>query len=280
MKNTFKISKAVVAILVMVLSVSCNDDVAVKNTNDLSRDSFFESLAQIEASANAAYAQLQNVGLYQRYGYILPDTFSDESQSGGDPNFVTSFTFSLTPSLEQVTRYWNNCYNGIGACNFIIEGEETMRSRLTTSNFTEADIEDDVGQAHFLRGLYYYMLVKRYGGVPLLLQSEATITPEPRATVDAVYDVIIDEFKLASQLLYSKGATENGRATSGAALGMLGKVYLHREMYREAQEAFGAIPDTQYELLPLEDYHDNFNESGEYNDESLFEVSFNGDATE
>ncbi|WP_203256371.1 RagB/SusD family nutrient uptake outer membrane protein [Hyunsoonleella ulvae] len=278
MKNTFKLSSAVIVILISILSVSCNDEVAVKNTNDLSRDSFFESLAQIEASANAAYAQLQNTGLYQRYGYILPDTFSDESQSGGDPNFVTSFNFSLTPSLEQVTRFWNNCYNGIGACNFVIEGEATMRERLVSGNFTEADIEDAVGQAHFLRGLFYFFLVKRYGGVPLLLESQATITPQPRSTADEVYDVIINEFKLASELLYAKGATENGRATSGAAMGMLGKVYLHREMYREAQQTFAQITD--YSLLPLEDYVDNFNDSGEYNDESLFEVSFNGDATE
>lgn len=277
MKKTFKF-KAIVLMLTSLLVVSCNDNVEVKNTNELSSDTFFESIAQIEASANAAYAQLQNAGLYQRYGYILPDTFSDESESGGDPNFVTSFNFSLTPSLLQTTQYWNNCYNGIGACNFVLEGEEIMRARQATSNFTEDDIDDALGQAHFLRGLYYYFLVKRYGGVPLLLQSEATITPQPRSTVDEVYEVIINEFQLASELLYSKGATERGRATSGAALGMLGKVYLHREMYREAQTTFAQISD--YSLLPLDQYTDNFNDTGEYNDESMFEVSFNGDNTE
>lgn len=277
MKKTFKFS-SIVFVLAAFFALSCNDNVEVRNTNELSPETFFESLAQIEASANAAYAQLQNAGLYQRFGYILPDTFSDESESGGDPNFITSYTFALTPSLEQTTRFWNNCYNGIGACNFVLEGEERMRSRLATANFSEADIEDALGQAHFLRGLYYFFLVKRYGGVPLLLQSEATITPSPRNTVDEVYDVIINEFTMASRLLFPKGATENGRATSGAALGMLGKVYLHREMYPEAQAAFAQITD--YSLLPLEDYTDNFNDSGEFNDESLFEVSFNGDATE
>jgi hypothetical protein len=277
MKKTVKLSKFVFLITAF-FALSCNDDVAVKNSNELSADSFFESLAQIEAAANAAYAQLQNAGLYQRYGYILPDTFSDESESGGDPNFVTSFNFALTPSLPQTTQYWNNCFNGIGACNFVLEGEATMRGRLATSDFTEADIDDALGQARFLRGLYYYFLVKRYGGVPLLLQSEATITPQPRSTVDEVYDVIIDDLNLAADLLYEKGATENGRATRGAALGLLGKVYLHREMYEEAQTTFAQITD--YSLLPLEDYTDNFNDSGEYNDESMFEVSFNGDATE
>lgn len=277
MKKIFRISTIIFTVSALLV-VSCNDNVAVENRNELSSDSFFESLAQIEAAANAGYAQLQNAGLYQRFGYILPDTFSDESESGGDPNFVTSFNFALTPSLEQTTRYWNNCYNGIGACNFVLEGEDTMRERLATSDFSEADIDDALGQAHFLRGLYYYFLVKRYGGVPLLLESEATITPSPRNTVNEVYEAIINDFKMATNLLYAKGATENGRATKGAALGMLGKVYLHREMYEEAQKTFEKITD--YSLLPLEDYTDNFNESGEYNDESMFEVSFNGDNTE
>lgn len=277
MKTLFKLT-SIILMTATLLVVSCQDDVSVKNTNDLSVDTFFENLAQIEASANAAYAQLQNSGLYQRYGYILPDTFSDESVSRADPNFITPFIFGLTPFIQHTERYWNNCYNGIGACNFVIEGEETMRSRLAGSDFTEADIEDAVGQAYFLRGLYYFFLVKRYGGVPLLLQSEDVITPEPRASVDQIYGVIINDLTLASTLLFPKGSTENGRATQGAALGLLGKVYLHREMYPEAQRTFAQITD--YSLLPLEDYNDNFNDSGEYNDESMFEVSFNGDNTE
>ena len=277
MKTTQKLSLAILMITALFV-VSCDDDVEVRNTNELSPDLFFESLAQIEASANAAYAQLQNSGLYQRFGYILPDTFSDESESGGDPNFVTSFNFALTPSLEQTTRFWNNCYNGIGACNFVIEGEETMRSRLVGSDFTEGDIEDAVGQAHFLRGLYYFMLVRRYGGVPITVESGNTTKQRPRATVDQVYGLIINDLRLASNLLFTKGATERGRATRGAALGLLGKVYLFREMYDEAQATFAQI--TGYSLLPLEDYNDNFNDSGEFNDESMFEVSFNGDNTE
>ena len=277
MKTEFKFN-LVILMMAALFAVSCQDDVAVRNTNDLSRETFFQNIAQIEASANAAYAQLQNAGLYQRFGYILPDAFSDESISRADPNFVTAFLFALTPSLEQSSLTWNNCYNGIGACNFVIEGEEIMRSNLDNSDFTEADVEDAVGQAYFLRGLYYYFLVKRYGGVPLLLESQDNITPEPRATVDRVYQTIISDLNTAVGLLYPKGSTENGRATRGAALGLLGKVYLHREMYPEAQSTFAQITD--YTLLPLEDYDDNFNDSGEYNDESMFEVSFNGDSIE
>ncbi len=263
---------------VFLVILSCSDEVSVENTNELSQNNFFENLTQVEAAANAGYAQLQNAGLYQRYGYILPDTFSDEMSTSTDPNFIPSFQFRLTPSLLQTSTYWNNCFNGIGACNFLIDNEDIMRERSASSNYSDADVDDALGQAHFLRGLYYFLLVKRYAGVPLLLEIQETPTDLPRSTKDEVYEVIINDFRLASELLFAKGSTEEGRATRGAALGMLGKVYLFRERFQEAKEAFEKIND--YTLLPLEDYNDNFNESGEHNDESMFEVNFSGDAEE
>ncbi|MGX1929913.1 RagB/SusD family nutrient uptake outer membrane protein [Flagellimonas sp. 2504JD4-2] len=261
-----------------LLTMSCDDEVSVTNTNELSQATFFESLAQIEAAANAGYAQLQNSGLYQRYGYILPDTFSDEMTTSTDPNFIPSYQFRMTASLVQTSSYWTNCYNGIAACNYVIDNQEVMEERLGTSDFSAADINDAVGQARFLRGLYYFFLVKRYGGVPLLLEIQETPTGTPRSTADEIYAAIINDLQAASELLYSKDATERGRATKGAALALLGKVYLFQEEFALAKTTFEQITD--YSLLPLEDYNDNFNESGEHNDESMFEVSFSGDVDE
>lgn len=276
MKNTKKLKLSVLAVLLLL--VGCNDDVTVTNTNELVQSTFFENLAQLESSATACYAQLQNTGLYQRFGYILPDTFSDEMVTGTDPNFLTSYNYNLTPSSEQTSRYWNNCYNGIGACNFVIGSEDLIRSRTESANFSEADANDALGQAYFLRGLYYFLLVKRYAGVPLIIDIQSIPEGLPRSTEDQVYERIIEDFRLASELLYAKGATETGRATKGAAFGMLGKVNLFREQYTEAQTALAQV--NEYNLLPLEEYNNNFNESGEFNNESMFEVAFSGENVE
>ena len=140
--------------------VSCTEDVTLENPNQLTEDTYFESLQQIEAAANGAYAQLQSSGLYQRFGYILPDSFSDEMQSGGDANFITSWSFQLTPSTPQVDAYWTTCYRGIAACNFLLGGEAKMRERLASGgvDFTEEDVNDAIGQGKFLRAMYYFHL--------------------------------------------------------------------------------------------------------------------------
>ncbi|MBQ4821318.1 RagB/SusD family nutrient uptake outer membrane protein [Aquimarina sp. MMG016] len=261
------------ALLCIILFAACDEDVPVENTNALNPEIFFESASQIEAAVNASYNQFQN--LYQRVGYIFPDTMSDEVVSSGDPNFAPFNRFEFNPTLGNIALYWTACFNGIGACNFVIGNEGRMRTNSATSDFTENDVDDALGQAYFLRALYYYHLVKRFGGVPLKVNLANALDDEPRATSDQVYDQMIADLKLSAQLTFPKGTTEVGRVTQEAAYAFLGKIYLHREMYTEAQQAFNNV--TNHSLLPLEQYRDNFSESGEHNDESMFEVGYNGE---
>lgn len=274
MKTT--ILKKLILPLLAVFVLSCDDEIPVENTIQLNGEIFtFESLAQLEGAVNGAYNQLQI--LYQRNGYIFPDAFSDEMISGGDPNFAPFFNFELNPSLAGIAQYWTASYNGIGACNFVIGNEELLLSNGNDPaiNYTVADANDAIGQALFLRSLYYYLLVKRFGGVPIKENLADALLDAPRATEDEIYDLIIRDLTRASEITFNKGATETGRATRGAAFSLLGKVLLHRERYIESQEALNNVVD--YSLLPLESYADNFSEGGEYNDESIFEIGYNGD---
>lgn len=271
-----KILRNLILPLLAVLALSCDEEIPVENTVLLNSEIFtFENLAQLEGGVNAAYNQLQI--LYQRNGYIFPDAFSDEMVSGGDPNFAPFFNFELNPSLAGIAQYWTACFNGIGACNFVIGNEELLLSNGNDPaiNFTVDDANDAIGQALFLRGLYYYFLVKRFAGVPIKVDFEEAINDTPRATEDEIYGLIINDLTRASQITFPKGITETGRATRGAAFSLLGKVLLHRERFAEAQQAFSNVVD--YSLLPLEEYADNFNEVGEHNDESIFEIGYNGD---
>jgi hypothetical protein len=260
-----------IAILGLLCVLACDEDVPVENTNALNPEIFFESLSQVDAAVNASYNQFQT--LYQRVGYVFPDAMSDEVVSSGDPNFAPYNRFEFNATLDNIALFWTACFNGIGACNFVIGNEERMRTNSATSDFSQEDVDDALGQAYFLRGLYYYHLVKRFGGVPLKIDLATALNDAPRATEDDIYAQIIADLELSTELTFPKGTTETGRVTKEAAYGLLGKVYLHREMYGPAKTAFNNI--TNHSLLPLEEYSDNFNESGEHNDESMFEIGYN-----
>lgn len=272
MKININFLKSLVA-LSWLIFISCDDDVPVENTNALNPDIFFESASQIEAAVNASYNQFQIV--YQRHGYVFPDAMSDEVVASGDPNFAPFNRFELNPSLGNIAVYWTACFNGVGACNFVIGNEDRMRANIDGSDFNNAVVDDALGQAYYLRALYYYHLVKRFGGVPLKLNLASQFDDTPRSTTEEVYGQMIEDLKLSSQLTLPKGTTEVGRVTKEAAYALLGKIYLHREMYVEAEQAFDNV--NNHSLLALENYQDNFNESGEHNEESMFEIGYNGE---
>ena len=261
------------ALLPLVFLTACEDYVAVEDTNALNPDIFFESQSQIEGAVNASYNQFQT--LFQRVGYIFPDAMSDEVLSSGDPNFAPYNRFEFNATLDNIALYWTAAFNGIGACNFVILNEDRMRSNVEGSDFTNEYVDNALGQAYFLRALYYYHLVKRFGGVPLKTNESNIFEHQPRATADQVYNQIIADLQVASRLTLEKGLTDVGRVTKEAAFAMLGKVYLHRDMNIEARDAFDEVAN--HSLLPIEEYRNNFNESGEYNDESMFEIGYNGE---
>lgn len=263
----------VASIVMLLFMTSCDDNVPVENKNVLNPEIFFESLSQVEAAVNASYNQFQT--LYQRTAYIFPDAMSDEVVSSGDPNFAPYNRFEFNATLDNIAWYWTACFNGIGACNFVIGNEDRMRTNSENADFSNQDVDNALGQAYFLRALYFYHLVKRFGGVPLNVDLKTGVEPKPRATEDEVYAQIILDLQLATQLTLPKGTTAVGRVTKEAAFGLLGKVYLHRKMYAEAKQAFNSV--TNHSLLPLSEYSDNFSESGEHNDESMFEVGYNGE---
>src|SRR5690606_16363504 len=105
------------------------------------------------------------------------------------------------------------------------------------------------GQALFLRAFCYFDLVKYFGGVPLHLMPAKDLETAslPRATAQEIYAQIQADATAAADLLPNKAEQEAGRATSGAALTLLGDVFLNLEEWDKAEEALRQIKG--YELV-------------------------------
>lgn len=129
----------------------------------------------------------------------------------------------LTASIQ------NNPYTRIRLCNFLLEKIDGVGQALP-----ESFRKTSRGQMFFLRGYQYFQLVRRYGGVPIVLTvSDASATDEtirtPRATATEVFAQISRDFDSAAALLpavWPSASTNYGRATSGAALAMKSRALL------------------------------------------------------
>src|SRR5690606_16170370 len=169
---------------------------------------------------------------------------------------------------QAISGAWQGAYHTIFRANLAIENipgidmDATLRDR-------------SVGEARFLRGYTYLRLVQWFGDVPLITRplSADEYYNQARTPVNEVYDFIEQDLLAAIDALPEKSeyADEDlGRATKGAARGMLAKLYMVKHDWDAAAEQCEAIIQSgEYNLLPR--YGDIFLPQGEHADESIFE---------
>ena len=214
---------------------------------------------------------------------LTNDIASDDADKGSTPGDFNSGgmgdidNFTHTPNSFIFNNIWSGHFNAILSANKAIEvlGKSTIDA--TTKNRL-------LGEARFLRGLYYFNLVRFFGGVPKIttvpLPSEGnSATLNTRATAAEIYAVVIEDFQFAVDNLPLKGdaATQTGRANKGAAQAYLAKVYLYQKNWAKVFELTNAvITSNKYSLVT--DYNYIFREKpvggqgGNNNSESVFEV--------
>jgi hypothetical protein len=149
------------------------------------------------------------------------------------------------------------------------------------TDMTESVRKRCLGEAQFLRALYYFHLVRVYGDVPLITApaKSAAEAMLPRSPQAEVYTRIVQDLTDAAKNLDESYTGDNlGRATKWAAKGLLAKVQLTQGNKTEAATAAReVINSNKYKLW--NDYADNFKVANENGQESIFEVQFKSSVT-
>lgn len=176
----------------------------------------------------------------------------------------------LTSQNGYLQSRWNSLYKGIARANLLLEKIEGIP-------FTAPELKAQyIGEARFLRALFYFDLVRFFGDVPLLLsviKSTSEAFALSRTSQAEVYNAIIGDLQYGIQNLpISYSASSVGRATQGAAKALLAKVYLSN---KSAQLAIPLLQDLTkapytYKLMPtFAAAFDNDNTA-----ESIFEIQY------
>ncbi len=255
---------------------SCNEDkLALVNPNDLSPETYFTTDAQVQSAVNSIYGSLQTTSLYNRHMWFGLDLMSHEATGNSaleaDKRVYLDFTFDATHG--PIGGFWESCYRGINKANFVINNADKI-ALIPESETPQARKDKFIGEAKFMRALYYFMLTNRYGDIPIYTAVPADNQGLPRSPKADVWALIETDLLDAAAKCLPKSEEEAGRATSGAAWGLLGKARLYQGKYQLALDALNNV--TGYELEDV--YFDNFREESENGVESLFEVQFNIEA--
>jgi starch-binding outer membrane protein, SusD/RagB family len=274
MKNRIMKGKLIIAITILTLG-SCGDDfLDRKPKGQLTYDTFFTTEAQAIESVNAIYNKFRVWDLTGLPYLGATDIISDDADKGSTLNDglylldVDNFIFDATNGV--MSAAWRGSYQTI------------FRANLSINNIPKMEIDPVlkarlVGEAKFLRAFSYYRLSQWFGEVPIITDqlTEDAYFNQKRAPQADVYKLIIDDLKAAAAScpVRSKYASKDlGRITSGAAQGLLAKVYLTQKDYNNCIQQCEAVINTN-EYALTSSYAEIFTQAGDQNAESMFEIS-------
>ena len=282
MKNIYQYSCLLIGLMIGISS--CKPDMDLSNPSEISVETYYKTVAQLEASVIPAYQAIvgKSQGCYARCFYfeLLAPGDDYNHTFKWQPMYQDSYD---TPASDGMAlSSWKDLYNGVRAANLAIDRINAFTGTIDVNTKNRL-----LGEAYFLRAFHYMHLCEMFGEtVPYIVtppKSSSDYYPS-NATAGQIYALIISDFQKAGDLLplrsvlYANSANI-GRATKGAAQAYLAKAYLYRpilevgkaaEFSKAQAELKKVIDSNEYSLVA--NYRDNSNVAGENNAESIFEV--------
>jgi starch-binding outer membrane protein, SusD/RagB family len=273
MKTFISLIRKITTILffvIMTLPFACDDFLDKPLQGELTQETFPTNSGDALLATNAIYNTLR-LSSYNSGLFPIMDIMSDDAYKGSNPDDAASTVglynnFTHIPTEGNIGRWWNTLYEGIKRANVVIEKvpeinmNETLRNRY-------------VGEARFLRALFYLDLVRAWGGVPIVTSIDPAIDLT-RASKEAVFDLIKQDLLFAAEFLPEKSqytGNDAGRATKGAAKALLARAFLFQNDFINAQlYALEVIESGQYNLEA--NFEDANSVNGEHGMESVFEI--------
>ena len=227
---------ALVGCLTALSLAGCDKFLEPNPTDVLAPENFYRSRADAISAVNSVYAQTPWTYFFYWYeSDVSSDDILATSNFGADGHQLASYTFD--PTLWSIDNVWSNAYITINRANIVLD-------RVPLIAMDVAERNRVLGEAHYLRALMYFELVRMFGDVPLIEHEAKSVADAqiPRSPAATVYALIVKDLQTAmTDLPPSYSGPDLGRATSGAATSLLAKVYLNQKDYNNAAKYAGQV---------------------------------------
>jgi starch-binding outer membrane protein, SusD/RagB family len=259
------------------LLTGCTDILHTHPPDSINTENFFVTEADALAAINGTYQPLQWPKLYNMRMWTS-DIFAGNSvvgAGGGTDGIETKnlADFVANSANPGVLDLWRGPWPGI------------LRANLVLTHVPDVHIDESLkqrilGEAHFLRALYYFNLLRFFGDVPKITQPQkpgADIRPARAPAAQIYSEIIVPDLQAAVELLPPRTAyagVDVGRASRGSAAGLLAEVFLTLRQWDRVVELAELVEGLGYQLNT--EYVRNFDPHHENDVESLFEVQYYG----
>lgn len=271
MKSTYKI---ILVILTLAVGFACEDVIEEDPVGLATADGYYPTVQGIEDGLRATYTPLRR--FYGRQeGFFLTVTGTDifTNGFGGVANApdINNYSPNLLGTNNFITLVWNQFYTGINQANTVIERAPDIEG------LSAEDRARIVGEAHFLRALFYFHLVQQFGPVHFSLEETIGVETEANRTpVTTIYsEGIVPDLEFAVDNLPVEAA-EYGRGNKAAAEALLARVHLTIENWAEA-EALASKVINEYDFQLVTPFADLWDIENDVNSEIIWSIQYTND---
>lgn len=232
--------KPYILLFLAIANFSCKKFVEPGNPRtQLTTTTVFSSDATAIAAMLAIYSQLEGTG-FAHSTIANPGVSADELRNHSVlPESLELAANNINPTNIITYNAWTGFYRYIYQCNAILE-------QLEKSTLLTAAVKSQLkGEALFTRAYCNFYLVQLFGKVPLLTTTDYLLNSlAAREETNVIYEAITNDLVNAGQLMDENyrsatngNSTERIRPNKAAASALLARVYLHRNMWAEAEAA-------------------------------------------
>lgn len=259
-----------IIVVAALTAAACDDPLDPTPQQQIPQAEALDSPDEIRVAVNGMYDALQTCdGGYCRNLVVFPDLYA------GNLRFTGTYTSdrevanrNLTAGNTALPGIWGAAYQGIDRANNVLQGLTAQQAKFVDKD----EFNQLKGEAHFIRALNYFTLIKFFGGVPLVTEPIVTVPAEvgrARSSEAEIWAFIEAELAQAMNLLPEDAGAV--RASMGAATALKARAHLYQ---REWQAAFDLADEViKSGMYELELQYANVFEKEQTN-EAIFEIPF------
>ncbi len=263
-----KLKNILLSALAVLAFSSCSEQMDYKEFSIYDTAYMQKKFERAGGFLSTIYADLDSD--FGNYSGATLASATDEAVYSHEGNAIESFYNGAWSATNPNSSIWTTCYHGIAYCNLFLDeftGLKFEDYKLDKNFMAEMyQYNNYQWEARWARAYFYFLLVRQYGGVPLLTEnlsaSEASV--QPRATAEEIFKFIDDECEAIKDSItkdygnlgdLAMSPANNGRANNLAVLALRARAALYhasplfnpdnnQELWRKAAEANKAVIDS------------------------------------
>lgn len=236
---------------------ACNDFLSIEPSNEIVLERYWTEEKDVNSVLMSCYAQLESSDCMNRmvvWGELRSDNMTNGSGISNDLLQITKENILETNRMTS----WESFYQCINRCNSVIHYAPVVAKK--DPNLTESELAATLAEAHTLRALCYFYLIRTFRDVPYVTNpsiEDNQVYRIPATPFNAVLDSLIADVEAVAPNAvrsYGEESVENTcRITRWACYALLADMYLWKGDYENCIRCCDLVIDRK-----IKEYEDAY----------------------